>query len=419
MKHTTVSVQHAWLIASLTVLLIVNGCERPSVQPPRLRWYVFDEPSGAFDRAAKRCTESSRGRYHIALVPLPADADQQREQLVRRLAAADSDIDIIGMDVIWTAEFAEAGWILPWPDSLASKAREGRLASVIDTATYQQRLWAAPFTTNAQLLWYRSDRVQTPPTTWDEMFRVAESLGTKGTIEAQGERYEGLTVFFISLLASAGGSVLGPDARTVSLEEEPTREALSIMRRLATSPTADPSLSTAREDQARLAFEKGDSTFMINYTFVWPSAKSNAPELASHMGWARWPSVLEGRPSRVTLGGINLGIGAHTRWPRLAYEAAICLASENNQRLAATMGGLPPTIAALYDDQRVRETFPFADLLRKTLRNSVERPKTPLYVDVSLAISHTLHPMREIDPDEDVGRLREAVSRALRSEGLL
>jgi multiple sugar transport system substrate-binding protein len=42
-------------------------------------------------------------------VPLPADADQQREQIVRRLAARDSDIDVIGMDVIWTGEFATAG----------------------------------------------------------------------------------------------------------------------------------------------------------------------------------------------------------------------------------------------------------------------------------------------------------------------
>ena len=46
---------------------------------------------------------------------LPNNADEQREQLVRRLAAEDSDIDLISMDVIWTAEFAEAGWILPVP----------------------------------------------------------------------------------------------------------------------------------------------------------------------------------------------------------------------------------------------------------------------------------------------------------------
>lgn len=412
------SIRRKALLISLAVFML--GCKREdTTKTPKLRWYVFDEPSGAFEQAARHCAESSKGRYQIEVAPLPADADQQREQLVRRLAARDSDIDIIGMDVIWTAEFAEAGWIHPWPADMARRARRGRLDALVDGATYEQRLWAVPFTTNAQLLWYRGDRVEHPPRTWEQMIRTAENLGRDGTIQAQGERYEGLTVFFISLLASAGGSVLEADGRTVSLAAEPTRRALSIMRRLATSPAADPSLPTAREDQARLAFETGGSTFMINYTFVWPSAKNNAPEIASKMDWARWPAVIEGRASRVTVGGINLGIGAHTLYPDLAREAALCLASERNQRLAATMGGLPPSMSTLYDDAAVRETFPFADLLRETLRDAVQRPKTPLYVDVSLAISHTLHPMREIDPERDVNRLREAVSRALRSEGLL
>lgn len=407
------------LILFCAAAIPVVGCEKSTSQKPELRWYVFDEPSGAFERAAERCSEASEGRYAIEVAPLPADADQQREQLVRRLAAGDSAIDIIGMDVIWTAEFAEAGWILHWPEELARQAQKGRLSSIIDTARYEDELWGVPFTTNAQLLWYRADRVKEPPATWDQMIRMAEELGEHGTIQAQGERYEGLTVFFISLLASAGGSVLGPDADTVSLEQEPTRHALSIMQRLAHSAATDASLPTTREDQARLAFETGGSTFMINYTFVWPSAKSNAPEVASHMRWARWPSAIEGKPSRVTIGGINLGIGAHTRHPELAREAALCLASERNQRLAATLGGLPPSTAALYDDPAVRETFPFADLLRETLRDAVHRPQTPLYVDVSLAISHTLHPMRDVEPSKDLERLRDAVDRALRSEGLL
>jgi multiple sugar transport system substrate-binding protein len=76
-------------------------------------------------------------------------------------------------------------------------------------------------------------------------------------------------------------------------------------------------------------------------------------------------------------------------------------------------------MAALYDDPAVRNTFPFADLLRATLRDAVQRPQTPLYSDVSLAISHTLHPMSRIDPDRDLGRLREAIDRALHSQGLL
>ncbi len=82
------------------------GCSgRSGIQQPILNWYVFDEPSGAFIDAANTCSRQSGGTYTINLVPLPADADQQREQLVRRLAAHDSAIDIIGMDVIWTAEF--------------------------------------------------------------------------------------------------------------------------------------------------------------------------------------------------------------------------------------------------------------------------------------------------------------------------
>ncbi len=395
------------------------ACAEQVPQTPRLHWYVFDEPSGAFAQAARRCAQRSGGRYEIGIRPLPADADQQREQLVRRLAAGDRDIDLIGMDVIWTAEFAQAGWVMPWKPDEADTVRDGRLGSAVASATYRSTLWAAPFTTNTQLLWYRTDRVEAVPDTWAEMIETAERLGREGTIQAQGERYEGLTVLFVSLLASAGGTVLGPDGDSVSLEDEPTRRALAVMHRLATSPAADPSLANAREDQARLAFESGGSSFMLNYPFVWPSAKANAAEVARHMGWARWPAVVSGKPSRVTIGGINIGIGAHSLFPELAFEAATCIVAEPHQRLAAALGGLPPTIAALYDDAQVRDRFPFADLLRETLRDGVQRPRTPFYADVSLAISHALHPMAEIDPDRDVTRLREAVRRALASEGLL
>jgi multiple sugar transport system substrate-binding protein len=251
------------------------------------------------------------------------------------------------------------------------------------------------------------------------MIGVAEELGPDGTIQAQGERYEGLTVFFVSLLASAGGSVLDETGVEVSLAEGPTRRALAVMKRLATSPAADPALAIAREDHGRRAFEAGYSTFMVNYTYVWPSAAANAPEVASRMHWARWPRIVADLPSRVTVGGINLAVGAHTRHPRLAFRAAACIASEENQRMASRVGGLPPTSERLYADPVVRRTFPFADVLRETLADAVQRPRTPLYSDISLAIGRTLHPMNRIDPERDVRRLRAIVSRALRSEGLL
>lgn len=406
-----------FLCVAVFLLFSTAGCTEDPSATPVLSWYIFNEPSGAFIEASDTCSRKSDGQYIIKVVPLPADADQQREQLVRRLAAHDSTIDIIGMDVIWTAEFSAAGWIQPWPKDLAEKVTKGRLESAVESATFSGSLQAAPFTTNTQLLWYRTDRIDSPPRTWPEMIELAESLGENGTIQVQGERYEGLTVFFNSLLASAGGNILSDDQ--VHLTEAPTRKALNIMKRLATSPAAPASLSTNREDHARLAFETGNSTFMINYTFVWPSARQNAPDIAENMGWARWPAASSDHPSRVTIGGINLGVGTYSKHPQLAFTAAACLVSESNQRLAVEKGGLPPTITSLYQDDVVREIFPFADLLLETLESGVQRPQTPLYNDISLAINHTLHPMRSIDPDEDLARLREAINRALRSEGLL
>ena len=399
-------------------LPLISGCDDEVEQPPTLHWYVFDERSGAFAEAAQRCSRESGGSYLVEMVPLPADADQQREQLVRRLAAGDSTIDLIGMDVIWTPEFAAAGWLLPWPEDAAQSAKTGRLVSAVHSASYQDRLWAVPFTTNTQLLWYRTDRVAKPPGTWDEMLAIAEVLGEQGTIQAQGERYEGLTVFFVSLLASAGGSVLNTAGDGVALQDEPTRAALRMMRRLANSPAADPALATSREDETRRAFESGDSSFMLNYTYVWASASRNKPELARSMGWARWPALSVDRESRVTIGGINVGVAAFSRHPRLALQAAACIASEDNQRLAVARGGMPPTTTALYEDPEVRAVFPFADLLREALEDAVQRPRTPLYNDVSLAISRTLHPMSEIREDEHLQKLRTALGRALRSEGL-
>jgi multiple sugar transport system substrate-binding protein len=178
-------------------------------------------------------------------------------------------------------------------------------------------------------------------------------------------------------------------------------------------------LATAREDQARLAFETGVPDFMVNYSYVWPSTRANAPAIAKVMGWARWPGIIDGHPGRVAIGGLNLGISAYSHHPEPAFRAATCLVSAENQALAAVRGGLPPTLEVLYENPAVRRTFPFADVLHETLRNAVQRPKTPLYNDISLATVRLLHPLKDIDPEDDVARLRAAITRALNSEGLL
>jgi multiple sugar transport system substrate-binding protein len=158
---------------------------------------------------------------------------------------------------------------------------------------------------------------------------------------------------------------------------------------------------------------------MLNYPFVWPSAQRNAPELARALAFARWPRVDPDLPSRVTVGGLNLGVGAYSRHPDEAFLAAACLRGDESQLLAATRGGLFPTREALYDHPELRAAFPFAPLLRETLRDAATRPRTPAYHDVSLAVQRTLHPPADLDPEASAAALRERVARALASRGLL
>jgi multiple sugar transport system substrate-binding protein len=389
-----------------------------------LHWYAGQESSGAYREAARQCGDDSAGRYRIALEPLPRNADAQRDLLVRRLAARDRTVDLMGLDVIWTAEFAEAGWLRPWSGTQAAQVSAGVPAGPLATARYRGRLWAAPFSSSTQLLWYRKSRTPQPPALWDQVISQAEALPRgEQTVAVQGARYEGYTVWVNSLLASAGTALVAdadrPAEARAALAAGPARDALAVIRRLATSPAADPGLSVATEVETREAMLTGAASFTVNYPALYAAASADAPGLVADLGWARYPAVVPGRPSRPPLGGLNLGVSTSSRYPAQAFDAAACLRSAANQRLAAVQGGLPPAIDAVYDDPAVARQFPFGGLLRASIAAAVPRPATPAYSDVSLAVQQVLHPPASVDPDRDVPRLRRTIDAALASKALL
>ncbi|MCW2957227.1 MAG: lpqY [Solirubrobacterales bacterium] len=413
-------------LVTLTLLFVVSafalascgGGSSSGAGTVELNWWTYNEPSGSFRAAADRCTKQSKGRYKIIFNALGNDADTQRQSLVRRLAAKDESIDLMSMDVVWTGEFAEAGWIRPWPAKYADPVKKGTLAGPLATATYQGKLYAAPANSNTQLLWYRKDLVKSPPETWDEMIDQAAKMKKAGRIEIQGAAYEGTMVWFNALVTSAGGKILRSPTE-VGDNQPALAKAAAIMHKLATSKAADPSLKNQKEDQNRLAFESGQAAFQVNYPFIYPSAKENAPELYKNIGWAPYPGVDKGKPAKAPIGGFNWGVGAYSKNPEQAFEAATCLRSPAAQRDYAIKGGLPPTLSSLYDDQKFVKTYPFAALVRRQLDNAGVRPVSPLYADVSLAVYTSVSPATNIDTKTIGETLHGRLQDALDSKGLL
>ncbi|MDP9405861.1 MAG: ABC transporter substrate-binding protein, partial [Actinomycetota bacterium] len=171
-------------------------------------------------------------------------------------------------------------------------------------------------------------------------------------------------------------------------------------------------------DDNRLQFETGGPSFMVNYPFIYPSAKENAPDVFRNIGAARYPGI-GGEESKPPLGGINLAVGAFSDSKTEAFDAAMCLREPQNQLLATELGGLPPTQEDLYDSEVVKKAYPgFAPLMLESIQAAAPRPATPAYSDVSLAIQTVLHPPAQAGPAK-ADELRETIDKALRSEGLL
>ena len=382
---------------------------------------VYYAPEQHFQQVVDNCNKQAAGRYTIVYNQAPRDADTEREQKVRRLAAGDTSIDVLGLDVTWTSEFAGAGWIEPWEGDNAAKAEQGVLAGPLKSAQYQGKLYAATKNTNVELLWYRDDLVAKPPATWDEMIAQAQQLKAQGKtnqIAFKGAQYEGLVVAFNTLTASAGGQILSDDGKKAVFDAGAVT-ALAKLHKLATSGVTNSNVSNAHEQEAQLAMENGTSAFEINWPYVYASMQQDNPNLAKNFKWARYPSVVPGQPSKVTIGGYNLAVSAFSPHKPESFEAALCLRSAENQKFSAVNDGVPPTIASVYNDPEMQKAYPMADIIKAELENSVTRPVTPAYQNVSTVISTLLSPLSNIQPQHTADQMRQQVQDALDSKGVL
>ncbi|MFI7645232.1 ABC transporter substrate-binding protein [Micromonospora sp. NPDC049460] len=382
---------------------------------------LYYPPEQNLQKVVDDCNAQAQGRYKIAYRVLPRQADDQRVQLVRRLAAQDSGMDVLGLDVTWTQEFASADWILEWTGQDKAEVEQGTLAGPLETARYQDRLYGAPKNTNVQLLWYRKDLVPEPPRTWDQMISTAQELKQQGKpyqVLTMGAQYEGLVVLYNTLAESAGGKILSDDGEQAVMDTGTVR-ALEQLQRFAASGVTSPSFSNATEDPVRLEFQSGSGAFQVNWPFVYPAMQEANPELAKQVGWARIPGIDENTPSKVTIGGVNMAVSAYSKHPEESFEAARCIRNEKNQKFSAINDGVPPTIEKVYDDPEMAEAYPMKETILEELRDPAVRPLTPAYQSISTVMSAILSPPSAIRPQQTADELRDAIADALDSKGVL
>ena len=366
--------------------------------------------SGAFHKTIAAFNKQGTG-VTAKLLELPESADEQRNQLVQRSRAKSPECDVEGIDVIWTAEFANQGWLKDMTKVV--QARQGELIpSTVETTHYDGKYWAMPYNSNAALLYYRSDQVPKAPTSWQDVYK--EGARTNGFVY-QGAAYEGLTVDFLELLYSAGGKVLSDDGKSAAIDSQQTRDVLSFMRQGIKDGAVPKAVVTYMEEPSRMNFEAGRSSLMRNWPYAYALGNAKGSKIAGKFKITNLPGWNGGQGAGV-LGGTNLAISTYSKNPSGALAVIDYFTSKVGQRYIGE-GATPPTLKSAYQDPSVRKAIGLPDAVEQAISQAKPRPVSPVYTQISEAIYKHVNPVLTGDQSVDsaVSGMQKDINAALKT----
>ncbi|MGI8809520.1 MAG: ABC transporter substrate-binding protein [Acidimicrobiales bacterium] len=381
------------LAIGLAILLFVAGCssaDRPA-DAEELVWAVPELDKNVAQQVVDAWHRTHPNGVKVRFERIPESADDQRRLMAVELNAGLPRFDILTLDVVWTGEFASRGWLTDLTD-IRSEITEASLPGPLQSALWNGRLWAAPFTSNVGLLYFRTDLVDTAPKTWEELktavveARRRTGSGIAGYV-AQGAQYEGLVVNFLEYVWGAGGDLASRDGGAIELTAEPAQRALDFMSEAHTDNSLfAPNFEKMTEREALTAFANGEAVFMRNWPFAWNETRL---KLGDKVEIAPLPTFDE-KSASAAVGGSNLGVSRFSRNSKAAKEF-VAFAS-TNLKVQVDLGKLsrPPTMKAAYEDPALDEK-PIKQV-GQILAKAHARPSTPQWSAISDEIQQQVFP---------------------------
>jgi len=333
---------------------------------------------------AKRWNQLHPTGPKVRVEALPRTADEQHQVLTLELNAGLRNFDIFDLDVAWTPEFAKHGWLVDLQD-LRPDIEQASLPGPLRTAIWKGRLWAAPYATDVGILYYRSDLVNKPPTTWEELIDVGRRVGERHGIApfvADGKQYEGLVVQYLEYFWGLGGEVVGQDGQSVRFPHDPAVRAATFMRTAFLEGVYAPGFNTMDLEEARKTFQTGDAVFMRSWAYAY--RQMNGGDTDSHIvgkvGIAPLPAF-NGHRSIAALGGHHLAVSPFSRDIPAATDFVRFVSTSRYVQLGlARQHSRPPTLKVAYHDLAAD---PMVTLLATVLPTAKPRPATPEWATIS------------------------------------
>jgi multiple sugar transport system substrate-binding protein len=329
----------------------------------------------------------SHAKEKVTIKQQTDQADQQFQDLTQHFQQKLSDYDVVSVDVVWTAEFAAKQYLQPLtgPYKLDTSPF---LPSVVKTGQYNNVQYAAPSSTDSQLLYYRKDLLGSKPVpkTLEELFStcsIAKKAGI-GCYAGQYAKYEGLTVNFNEAITSAGGTVVDAKGKP-TLNTPEAEKGLQLIVDAFKNGDIPKAAVTYQEAQGLNAFETGKLMYLTNWPYMVADIANNAQAKDIRSKYAIAPY-----PGKSAVGGHNMAISAFSKHKATALKFIKFMESPAVQKILIDKASLAPVATASYSDTSLTQKYPYLTTLKQSLDTAVARPITPYYQGVTGAIQNNV-----------------------------
>ena len=333
------------------------------------------------------------GRIHLNVIRGPLETESISDLAISSLLLGDTPFDGLLMDVTWVSKYAKAGWLSPLDDyftdqdiaALAPGASEGNHA--------EGALQRWPLTSDIGLLYWRTDLMDEPPRTPQDLETISRTLQASGQVPFgyvwQGRQYEGLSCVFLEIMDGFGGEWYAPQTSAIGLDEPAGTAAATWLQHLIESGISPRAVTNYAESESLQSFKSGESAFMRNWPYAWAELQKDDSPVKGKVGITTMVAESNQRPA-ATIGSWGLSLLKGSEHPQSTIEAIKYLTNEQSQRYLYTNFGYTPTQAALFNDEQLTRTHPSLVAIGEALPFARARPQTPLYAQMSEVLQRNL-----------------------------
>jgi len=325
--------------------------------------------------------------------------DELHDKIVTSAAAATATYDVILLDLIWTAEFGEKGYVIPLDDRLPDSAKSDIAPAIMSAFVYNGKTWAFPFLANFQCFFYNADHLDkagfnAPPATleawYDQMVAIKKAgIVSYPYIDSWNQK-EGLVCDYVRTAAQYGGDLFDETGKPV-MDSGAGLKAIQLMRRCIDEDLADSASTNSDEPGAMNAFVSGAVTFNTNWTFV--RGNMLDPQVSQVTGAARVgllpPAEDADAPAGSVSGFQGLAVMANSQHQEEAWDFIKFATSPEIQ--SEHLESEFPVWTSVQKSDKLKQINSDAETYATNLANVHHRPRVPDYQQVSAIIQEEVH----------------------------